>query len=251
MTPRRRLLAVLAAGLLPLVAAGVLPTAASADAVLAARPAEPAADGRLSDEHTITRWARIPAPVRAVRRPGATGGILLRVWTEDGFPNGYLLLRRRTVDGVPWIKLRVPGRPNGRLGWVRRDALGAIHVVRVALVVNRRARTATYYRGGRALWRARVGVGKRSTPTPAGRFWIRERFRVGGHTLYGPYAFGTSAYSVLSDWARGGVVGLHGTDQPHLIPGAPSHGCIRMRNRDILWLARGDRLPVGAPLLIR
>ena len=52
------------------------------------------------------------------------------------------------------------------------------------------------------------GVGKRSTPTPAGRFWIRERFAVPGRTLYGPYAFGTSAYSRLSDWPRGGVVGL-------------------------------------------
>ena len=67
-----------------------------------------------------------------------------------------------------------------------------------------------------------------------------------GNTIYGPYAVGTSAYSALSDWPGGGVVGIHGTDQPWLIPGRPSHGCIRMRNRDITFLVY--RLPLGTPL---
>ena len=96
---------------------------------------------------------------------------------------------------------------------------------------------------------ARVGVGKASTPTPAGRFWIREKFHVQGVPLYGPRAIGTSAYApTLSDWPGGGVVGLHGTDQPGLIPGRPSHGCIRLRNRDILRLYR--LAPVGTPIEI-
>ena len=49
---------------------------------------------------------------------------------------------------------------------------------------------------------------------------------------YGPWAFGTSAYSVLSDWPGGGVIGIHGTNQPHLIPGRPSHGCVRVEIGD-------------------
>ena len=75
---------------------------------------------------------------------------------------------------------------------------------------------------------------------------MRELLRVPGETIYGPYAFGTSDYSVLSEWPHGGVVGIHGTDQPSLIPGRPSHGCIRMRNHDIVYLAR--HLPIGAPV---
>ena len=155
---------------------------------------------------------------------------------------------RSTADGS-WLKVRIPGRPNGRKGWVRRGGLGKLRVVTTRLVINRRLLRATLYRSGKRVWSARVGIGSPSAPTPRGRFWIRERFRVRGDTLYGPYAIGTSAYSVLSDWPGGGVVGIHGTDQPWLIPGRPSHGCIRMRNRDIRFLV--FRLPLGTPLRIR
>jgi lipoprotein-anchoring transpeptidase ErfK/SrfK len=66
--------------------------------------------------------------------------------------------------------------------------------------------------------------------------------------LYGPIAFGTSAYSRLSDWPGGGVIGIHGTDQPGLIPGRVSHGCVRVPNRAIRRLAR--LVGVGTPVLI-
>jgi lipoprotein-anchoring transpeptidase ErfK/SrfK len=92
-------------------------------------------------------------------------------------------------------------------------------------------------------------VGARGTPTPAGRFWIREKFRVrprGG--VYGPFAFGTAGYSVLSDWPRGGVVGIHGTNRPDLIPGRPSHGCVRVPNGKIMRLRR--LMPIGTPVQI-
>ena len=95
--------------------------------------------------------------------------------------------------------------------------------------------------------RAPVGVGAPATPTPRGRFYIRERLR-GTGGAYGPWAFGTSAYSTLSEWPGGGVVGIHGTNQPGLLPGRPSHGCIRVRNRDIRRLAR--LMPIGTPVRI-
>jgi lipoprotein-anchoring transpeptidase ErfK/SrfK len=53
----------------------------------------------------------------------------------------------------------------------------------------------------------------------------------------------------VSDWPGGGVVGIHGTDQPELIPGRPSHGCIRVRNADMATLYR--LTPVGTPVVIR
>jgi lipoprotein-anchoring transpeptidase ErfK/SrfK len=67
--------------------------------------------------------------------------------------------------------------------------------------------------------------------------------------VYGPNIFFTTAYSSLPDWPGGGIVGIHGTNQPGLVPGRPSHGCIRLRNSDIKRLAR--LMPVGTPLLIR
>jgi lipoprotein-anchoring transpeptidase ErfK/SrfK len=62
-------------------------------------------------------------------------------------------------------------------------------------------------------------------------------------------AFGTSARSPqATDWPAGGFVGIHGTDQPDLIPGRISHGCIRLRNPDIVRL--GHLMPVGTPITI-
>jgi hypothetical protein len=234
-----------------IVLAAALPWAA-AGTIAGAQQSPRLPDLRLSDERTLTHWAspRREAPVRAEPRGSARVIARLHHFTEDGFPEVYLLLSQH-MDGFGrvWIHLRVPGRPNGRTGWVLRDALSSSHLVHTFLLVDRRRLRATLYDWGRPVFSAPVGVGKPATPTPAGRFWIREKYRVKPGTIYGLRAIGTSAYSRISDWPRGGVVGLHGTDKPQLIPGRPSHGCIRLRNRDVVRLYR--MLPIGTPLLIR
>ena len=94
-----------------------------------------------------------------------------------------------------------------------------------------------------------VGVGRSIWPTPRGEFYIRDKLTNFNDPFYGPIAFGTSARSaMLTDWPGGGFVGVHGTNQPEILPGRVSHGCIRMRNASILKLAR--LMPVGTPLTI-
>ncbi len=206
----------------------------------------------LSNERTFSRWAHPVgrAPIRRAPSRGAGKIEATHLLTEDGFPEVYLALRSwRDREGHGWVEVRIPMRPNGRTGWVRHSALGPLYRVRTLLIVDRRALRATLYRRGRPVWRAPVGIGKPSTRTPAGRFWIREKFRThasGG--LYGPVAFGTSDYSVLSDWPGGGVIGIHGTNEPSLVPGRPSHGCIRLRNAAARRLWR--LMPVGTPLRV-
>ncbi|HEX3736029.1 MAG TPA: L,D-transpeptidase family protein [Solirubrobacterales bacterium] len=207
---------------------------------------------RLSDELAFSRSAHAfrDAAVRRRPSPGAPIVTHLHRVTEDGFAETYLLLAEldaRHADD--WVRLRVPGRPNGRTGWVRRSALGPYHPTRVAVLIDKRTLRLTFLVDGHPRWSAPVGIGAPATPTPSGRFWVREQFPVEGDPFYGPYAFGTSAYARLTDWPGGGVVGIHGTDEPGLIPGRPSHGCIRLRNRDIRRLAR--LLPNGAPVEIR
>lgn len=208
---------------------------------------------RLSDERRLSRWAN-PARLADIRthHDGHSRKVgRLRFFTEDGFPEVYLLLNEYTdAQARDWVQLRVPKRPNGRTGWVPRDALGPYHVVHTQLIVNRRALTVTLRKNGKRIFRARVGVGKASTRTPKGRFWIREKFRFKNTPVYGTYAMGTAAYAPgLTDWPGGGVIGMHGTNEPQLIPGRPSHGCVRIKNNDIrrLW----HLTPVGTPLLIR
>jgi hypothetical protein len=231
----------------------VLAAPAGAHGVRPAGATKPLGSERLSNERTLTRWAN---PVRLVpirARPSwrARPRADLRAMTEDGVPEVYLALRsRRVKTGRVWIRVRIPGRPNGRTGWVRRDALGRLHVVRTALRIDRARSRATLRRRGRTIWRSPIGHGAPGTATPSGRFWIRERLdNRGGDPVYGPLAFGTSAYSALSEWPGGGVIGIHGTNQPWLIPGRPSHGCIRLPNPAIRRLAR--LMPVGTPVRIR
>jgi lipoprotein-anchoring transpeptidase ErfK/SrfK len=215
-------------------------------------PAAPV-EVRLSDERTLTTWAHPLSIDPIYSRPDTHAHRLnhLHLQTEDGFEEVYLLLvSRKDSLGREWVKLRVPGRPNGRTGWVLRDSLGDFQTTRWLVVINRRDRRLTAYYKGHRRFTAPVGVGKPSSPTPAGHFWIRERFHLTDrNNPYWPYALGTSAYSTLTDWPGGGVVGIHGDfGAPQLIPGAPSHGCVRMHAADIAWL--GPRLSPGTPVEI-
>ena len=223
--------------------------------VLVTAPAHAASPGdrkvvKLSNEETRTLWAH-PGSTALIRHSPSLkshGFKRLHLMTEDGFPEVYIALATtRDANGVQWIQIRVPMRPNGRKGWVPRDALGRFHTVHTHLIVDRHKLRATLFYGKRLIWSSPVGVGKPSTPTPGGRFYIRERIRaLQNNTIYGPYAFGTSDYSTLSEWPGGGIVGIHGTNEPNLIPGRPSHGCIRLPNNKVTQLWR--RLPVGTPL---
>ena len=232
-----------------------LPGALIVFVLLLLAPAAPAdaVTERLSNETTLSRWAtpNERAFVRVNPDARSRSFVRLRYLTEDRKPELYLVLARTTDDeGDEWVRIRLPRRPNNSTGWVRREALGPYQTVNTQIVVDRRRFQATLYRNGRAIWKSRIGVGKRGTPTPAGRFYIREKLiSPFGGTIYGPLAFGTSAYSGLSEWPRGGVIGIHGTNQPGILPGRVSHGCIRVPNKNIRRLAR--LMPLGTPLLIK
>jgi hypothetical protein len=207
---------------------------------------------KLSDEKVITRWAHAQATAKIRLSPQTSSRMItrLRFFTEDQLPEVYPVLgARMDSDGRRWVHIRIPKRPNGKTGWVLDEMVGQFYIVRTLLVVDRGKLRATLYKNGKSIWSARVGIGKSGTPTPRGEFWIRERLKgIGGSSVYGPWAFGTSAYSNLSDWPGGGVVGIHGTNEPGLIPGRPSHGCIRVRNDKIRQLAK--LMPIGTPVSI-
>jgi lipoprotein-anchoring transpeptidase ErfK/SrfK len=233
-------------------AALTLPFSGSAAAVDTTTPL-PGSTSVLSNEKTYTLSAHVvyvgiirKSPSRDAKAMGR-----LRQLTEDGYPEVYLVLRAHTdANGQEWTQIRIPGRPNGRTGWVERESLGTFHATKWQIVVNRRTLRMTIFWNGKRRKRIPVGVGKHSTPTPGGRFWIREKIKVSDKSSpYFPYALGTANYSTLSEWPGGGVVGIHGDwNQPQFIPGRPSHGCIRLRDRDVAWVAR--HVPVGTPLRI-
>lgn len=206
----------------------------------------------LSNEVSLTRWAHAESKAPVFAKPVAEGRPVahLHYMTEDLQPEVYLLLAQTTdAEGTTWVKIRLPMRPNGRTGWVRETALGTFHSVHTRLIVDETRLRATLYKDGRRIWTSIVGVGAPGTPTPRGHFYVREKLTGYASPFYGPVALGTSDYSTLSEWPKGGVIGIHGTDQPWLLPGRVSHGCVRVPNAAVLRLAR--LTPVGTPILIR
>jgi hypothetical protein len=206
---------------------------------------------RLRKGETSARFAPVMREVEARRRPSRSAGRVAELAREtpEGTTNIVLVLAGTTREGGQWVRVRLPVLPNGQTAWVPRRALGGYQFVHTRLVVDRERFTAALFSDGHAVFHAAVGIGRPESPTPSGDFYIRDKLSGFGNPFYGPIAYGTSARSaVLTDWPGGGFIGVHGTDQPNLIPGRISHGCIRMRNDDILRLSR--LMPVGTPLTI-
>ena len=208
---------------------------------------------RLGSGRYLSRWTTVRSPTVARARPttASTAIALLGTASADGTANGLTVLRSRVgANGVLWVEVRLPILPNGTTGWVLRRDLGGYHTANTRLVVDRRRLRASLYRGGKLVFTAPVAVGAAASPTPAGQFMVKDELTRYRSAFYGPVAFGTTARSpVLTDWPDGGFIGIHGTNLPQLIPGRVSHGCIRMRNADIVQLAA--LMPVGTPLAVR
>jgi lipoprotein-anchoring transpeptidase ErfK/SrfK len=145
-------------------------------------------------------------------------------------------------------RVYLPMRPNGRIGYVRAADV-SLYQHDYAVVVSLSKKKLMLYKAGVLQLTETVGIGKSQYPTPKGSFYMRELARPRNpRGSYGPWAFGLSGYSnVLQKFGRGdGQIGIHGTNQPKLLGGQVSHGCIRMRNEAITKLAQ--TLPQGVPV---
>jgi lipoprotein-anchoring transpeptidase ErfK/SrfK len=201
---------------------------------------------------TLSHFAYVAAPSAVRSGPSRGSRVVGRIglWTPENYPNLVSLVEQRIQRNGTWVRVRFPKLPNNTTGWVPRGVLGSYQTLGTHLVVNRAATTLTLFKNGAAIFRTRVGVGQYRWPTPRGEFYVTEKITGFHNPAYGPIAFGTSARSsVLTDWPGGGFIGIHGTDEPGLIPGHISHGCVRVKNAAILRLAR--MLPVGTPLTVQ
>jgi lipoprotein-anchoring transpeptidase ErfK/SrfK len=188
----------------------------------------------------------------AYRRPGAKPFARFVRLNVNGFPTVFRVLdvvRARNCS-ARWYRVQLPIKPNGVTGYVRASAVGT-GPVRSRVVVDLSAKRLTLYRRGRPVLQAPVAVGSPATPTPLGRYYVNQRLippDPGGP--YGPAAIGISAYSnVLTGWAQGGPIAIHGTNEPWSIGHAVSNGCIRVHNDVLKRLFQVT--PAGTPVVIR
>jgi L,D-transpeptidase-like protein len=208
---------------------------------------------RLSMADGQSQNAELLRAAPAYSRPSEDSRVVttLKSVTPEHVPH-VLYLSNGLIDsqGRYWVRVPLPRLPNGSMGWVRREALAEFVTVDTHLVINRARFKATLFKRGRPIFSAIVGVGERRWATPAGRFYIRERLTGFTDPIYGSLAFGTNGRSpVLTDWPGGGFIGIHGTNQPEILPGRVSHGCVRLRNAAIRRLDRLMR--IGTPVTIK
>lgn len=192
-------------------------------------------------------WSSIS--VRSAPTSTARVIVSLSQFRSGFYPRTVMALESRTDRaGRPtWYRIAIPGRPNGRTGWIPAGAADVRPVDRW-LVIYRGSRKFEFYVRGKLARTGPIAVGARGMETPVGLFYVQSGFVPKKYPILGAFAFETSGYSKLSEWPGGGVVGVHGTNTPELIGQAVSHGCVRLRNGDILALRRV--VPVGTPVKI-
>ena len=201
---------------------------------------------------------------RADRDPDAGANGAWRWTGQDGDPDergrgrrtGRVTGARRphAADGVIWLRVLLPQRPNGVSGWINSNL---VQLARTPwrIDVSLRARTVSLLRQGRLQDTWRAVVGKPSTPTPPGLYAIYERApQPSPDDFLGTWALLLTAFSpVLHNFDGGpGQVAIHGRGGASLLDplgSARSHGCIRIDNSAVDVLAR--HAGAGTPVEIR
>jgi lipoprotein-anchoring transpeptidase ErfK/SrfK len=164
----------------------------------------------------------------------------------------------RAIDsgGRAWLRVRLPGRVLGAsspppTGWITASGT-QIGTTAWHVVVDLRARRLLAYRGGRLERSYPAIVGKPSTPTPTGEYFVEETVRLPSTAPGAPFALATSARSnVFQEFEGGpGQVAIHGIENlGGRLGTAESHGCVRLTTAAIAWLAA--RVTPGVPVTIR
>jgi len=236
----------------PLIAAAAV---AAVLAGVSVRPEARAARTCTTSRAWLASWTqtfagRVVRETVLFRRPGHDPVGHLATADAYGFPTTVSLLERRTVCGKRWYRVRYTAWPNGSSAWVRSSDIKTTRL-RSRIVVDVSSRRLYFYRGGKLVLSSPAAIGKGSTPTPLGSFFVTQRFIVTNPSgPYGPRALGISAFSeTLRSWVDGGPIGIHGTNERFSIGKPVSHGCVRLPNDTIVRLFTMTAL--GTPVLIR
>lgn len=165
--------------------------------------------------------------------------------TYFGNPLSLMIVERSDDD--EWLKVQIPVRPNGTEAWIRAgDATITSHRFRAE--VNLTDRAVTVWDGDAVVADTTAVIGKPASPTPLGSFFVNDFVEKWPGSAYGPHILSLSGFSEALETFGGGipVIAIHGTNQPELMGGAHSNGCIRVPNDVIELLA--DTVPIGTPV---
>ena len=256
---RRALIAAVLVGAAGFAAAVALPSRASAGSTSTTTTATTATTTTSRSVATRTKIESVfPAAGQltihsvAVRKTPSPHSPIIKVMHDfrpDFRPQEMLAVRREVgSDGNVWYRVSIPMRPNGTYGWIPAYTV-SLAPTQGQIVVNVSLRTIDLYWHNKHVWHGPVAVGAPGRETPLGHYFVAARFVPYQDPFLGVFAVETSAYSKLTEWPGGGVVGIHGTSEPQLLGQAVSHGCVRVSNLTATKLKR--YAPLGTPIWIK
>jgi hypothetical protein len=156
-------------------------------------------------------------------------------------PSAFLV-----VDHQPgWFHVLLPVKPNGSTGWLKASDVQVAATTDYLRVTVSQFRIDHYVAGK---WHGgfRVAVGKPSTPTPTGLFYILASQQV-DQAPYTPGIFALSGFAPQPiPGFLGATLGVHGWTDPSVIGTRASNGCVRLMSKDMEPLLR--TLILGTPV---
>lgn len=223
--------------------------------VIAVAGVPPSSGARATPTRPLHAVAVLYSPHTARARPTRHSPFVQRVSMRRPLTGERTRLpvvgRRVDAHGNTWLRVLLPGRPNGHTGWiVKRSTADA--PTPWSIVVRLAARSVTVFRRGAALRTFTAVIGAPSTPTPRGSFFVEEAIALPAGDVGAPYALALSARSrVFQEFDGGpGQIALHGLmNVGGTLGTAASHGCVRLANSAMRWLV--ERIGPGVPVTIR
>jgi hypothetical protein len=212
-------------------------------------PGGPLAAPFPTDPRTISCYstAYVPRPTVLYREPGGRKRMRITAKTEWGSPRVLGVLDQRGG----WLGVQAAELRNGEIAWVRRSQ-ARVDCVRWSLHADLSKRMLFVRRDGRTVRKMRVAIGRRTNPTPKGRFTVTDKLRVTDPgSPYGCCVLALSGHQTnLPDyWPGGDRLAVHATGDESSIGDPVSLGCLRTVAIRARWLI--ETVPLGSPIFIR
>ena len=212
-------------------------------------PGGPLATPFPTEPRTISCYstAYVPKPTVLYREPGGRKRLRITAKTEWGSPRVLGVVEQRGG----WLGVQAAELRNGEIAWVRRRE-ARVDCVNWSLHADLSKRVLFVRRDGRTVRKMRVAIGRRSNPTPKGRFTVTDKLRVKDpDSPYGCCVLALSGHQTdLPDyWPGGDRLAVHATSEESTIGDPVSLGCLRTVSTRARWLI--ETVPLGAPMFIR
>ena len=201
---------------------------------------------------TTSTSSTLPPKVPAIPRVGLNEAGVTETPTGFEFTNPTYYKNPLVVEVLEnqgdYMKVLITARPNHTTGWVKANDV-TIAATDYRMELDLSTFHLKVFKGADLFVETDVVIGKDSTPTPIGHFFITEKIKNSSDAgVYGAWILPTNGYSEVLDTFDGGLpeIALHGTNQPQLVGTKASNGCVRIPNDVVTKIA--ETVPAGTPV---